>query len=433
MRLIRLSVGEKRRDAVVDVLHSENIDYVTTRGGGATKGSWVLEFPLPTDAVGDVLDMLREAGVDDDDYLVVSTAEAAMTPHSDDLMNRYASTFDPLSRPEIRSKARDLSFDSRSYYAMVGLSAVIATVGLLTGSAAVIVGSMVIAPLVGPILTLGVGTVTDDRSMVVDSLRMQASGLVVTVVTAALAGYLLQFVFLVPPGLDVTSVQSISSRAAPDLMSVGVGLLAGCAAAYSLATKGPTALIGVMIAAALIPTAAGVGIGIVWGDPVVAIGALLLLVATVVAINAGVLGVLWSFGYRPARTVNSLRDAVPSRTVVASLVVLFVVVGGAVTVGTYGHWTFETATNHAVNDALEEPRYDQLGVISTRPQYGGPTPLDDPKSVTVVLSTPSRESYPNLADAIRNRIQERTGDAVAVRVRFVRYQTSRGEAASTSG
>ncbi|QLG64207.1 DUF389 domain-containing protein [Halorarum salinum] len=424
MRQIQLAVTDDRREAVVEFLEGEDIDFITTRGTGPTAESWIVEFPLPTDAVGDVLEELEGAGIDEDDYVVVGTVEAAMTPHSEELMERYASNFDPIARPELRSKSRDLTYDPRSYYAMITISAVIAAVGLLTDSPAVIVGSMVIAPVVGPILTTGVGAVTDDRTMVTDSLVMQAGGLAVTMLVAAAVGYAFRAAFLVPPMLDVTSVESVSVRMAPDVVSVLVGLVAGAAAAYSLATKGPTALIGVMIAAALIPTAAAVGIGVVWGYPLAALGALVLLVATTVAINVGVLGILWSFGYRPSSDAESLAGLVPSRVIVASLLVLFVAVGGTVALATADHGAFERSTNRAVHDVLEEPRYSGLTLAGTTIQYGGPSPLTEPRSVTVVLGRSPGASYPDLAADVADRIRAESGEDVSVRVQFVTYQQS---------
>src|SRR5699024_490287 len=139
----------------------------------------------------------RGAGLDDD-YIVVLSAENASTPHIEDLQDQYANDYDPLRLPELRSKARDQSQDPLSYAAMIFLSAIIAAAGLFVSSPAILIGSMVIAPLVGPVLTATVGAVTGDRPMLVDSIRIQALGLVSGIVGATLFSIVVKFAGLAP-------------------------------------------------------------------------------------------------------------------------------------------------------------------------------------------------------------------------------------------
>lgn len=149
VRQIEVAVPEEERESVVDVLEEEDVDYVRQRAWVGDEERWLLTFPVPTDAVGYVLGRLEDAGVDVDRYTVVSNLETAMTPRTDPLLRRFADDFDPLSTPELRSKARDMSRDLTSFLAMIALAAVIATAGLLAESFAVVVGSMVIAPSSG--------------------------------------------------------------------------------------------------------------------------------------------------------------------------------------------------------------------------------------------------------------------------------------------
>lgn len=318
MRLIHVFIPEERQDAVLGVLNDRDVDYVITAASGVADGGLLVEFPLPTDAVNDVLDGLHEAGLDEESYIVVGAAETAETGTMELLENRYASDFSPLAAPELRSKARDLSHDLYSYVALVILSAVIAAGGLLVDSPAVVVGSMVIAPLVGPVLTTGVGAVIGDKRMLTDSVRFQVIGLVAAVGTATLFSFVLRFTGFVPTGLALSSIELVSVRLAPTLVTVVVGLAAGSAATFALTTKGPTALVGVMIAAALLPAAAVVGIALVWGSPVVAFGA----------------------------------------------AVLLLVVGG-VLFGTGVQLSFERGAAGAVDDVLQRPSYDALSLLKS--------------------------------------------------------------------
>lgn len=88
-----------------------------------------------------------------------------------------------------------------------------------------------------------------------------------------------------PETLAITSLDLISVRLSPGVLSAAIGLAAGAAAAFGLTTSGPTSLIGVMIAAAPIPAVATSGIAIVCSEPRVAVGSFLLLVVGLVGRN----------------------------------------------------------------------------------------------------------------------------------------------------
>jgi len=72
---------------------------------------------------------------------------------------------DRISREELQTKARNLSRSTTNYIALTLISAIVATAGLLQDSAAVVVGSMVIAPLIGPAMASCVGTVVSDDTL----------------------------------------------------------------------------------------------------------------------------------------------------------------------------------------------------------------------------------------------------------------------------
>ncbi|WP_227352753.1 TIGR00341 family protein [Haladaptatus salinisoli] len=417
MRLIHVLVPEEREEDVLGVLDERDVDYVVITASGVADGGTLVEFPLPTDAVSDVLGRLHEAGLDEESYIVVGTAETAETSTMELLENRYASDFSPLATDELRSKSRDMSRDPYSFVWMIILSAVIAAGGLLIDSPAVVVGSMVIAPLVGPILTTGVGVVTGDRKMVADSVGFQVGGLVVAVVAATLFSFFLRLTGFAPVGLDVSSLELVTVRLAPTLITVAIGLAAGSAAAFALTTEGPTALVGVMIAAALLPGAATVGIALVWGALVVALGAALLLAVTVLVINAAVIVTLQYLGYRSDGGGSSVPS---SGTGIIGLVVLVVVVGG-VLFGTYHQLSFERETTSAVEDVLSRPAYGGLDVVAVRTEYDAPS---GSRTVTVTLSRTSNRSYPTLARDIQRRIAARTGRSPEVRVRYRDYQVA---------
>ena len=155
---------------------------------------------------------------------------------------------------------------------------------------------MVIAPPVGPVLTTAVGAVTGDRRMVFESIWLQGGGIAVAVLGAAIVSYLLQGSGFCPSTPDVMSIDLIVLRTGPNMVSVLVGVASGIATVFGLTTKGPTAVIGVMITAALVPAAAVTGIATAWGDYDVVVGSLVLLLVTLVVITVSATVSLQFFG-----------------------------------------------------------------------------------------------------------------------------------------
>lgn len=420
MRLIRLLADEDNLDEIAEILSENDVDFIVTPGDQDSPDSQVIEFPIPTDGVGLILDEIREAGLDDD-YIIVLNAQNANTPHIEDLQNRYATDYDPLRLPELRSKARDQSQDPLSYAAMIFLSAVIAAAGLLLSSPAIIIGSMVIAPLVGPVLTATVGIIANDRSMFIDSIRVQALGLLAGVLGAIVFSLAIKFVGLAPTSLDITSLELISLRTAPAPISIIVGAAAGAAAAFGLTTKGSNALVGVMIAAALIPAAATVGVALVWNEYLIALGSGLLLVSTMAVVNLAMFLVLWVL-YRNQDTGElSFADQTPSR---AALVTAILIIAAAATTGVAvsQQALFHQTVTHEVDSVLDNPAYAGVSSVSVQTGYAGigSSLASSRKTATVTVST-SNNTYPNLADRLRNHVQSRSG-GTKVTVQFKTFQ-----------
>lgn len=422
MRRIQVLVAEDNLETVTNELDDEGVDYVRQRVWTDGDERWLVEFPVPTDAVGYMLNQLKQVGVEQGEYSTVTALETATTPRIETLLNRFADDFDPLTGAELRSKARDLSRDTRSFLAMIFLSAVIAVPGLLVGSPAVVVGSMVIAPMVGPVLTAATGAVTADREMVLNSVWLQAAGLAVAIVTGGAFSAVLQLTGFFPQTLDVASIDLIAVRMAPNFVAIAIALAAGGAGAFGLMTKGPTALIGVMIAAALIPAAATIGIATAWNQYRIAAGSLFLLLMTMVLINAAAYGVLRAF-YTPAQsgwlfTAESTRG----RFAVLATAVVIVVLVGIVGVASAQHVAFERTVNGEVQDVFDGSAYDATDPVTVRIEYSG-GPFGSPETITVVANRPAGAGDPpNVADALDRRIGEATDREVAVRVRFQEYQ-----------
>jgi uncharacterized hydrophobic protein (TIGR00271 family) len=192
---------------------------------------------------------------------------------------------------EIYKAIRAGAQPSIDFYIMIGLSAAIASLGLLQNSAAVIIWAMLVAPLMSAIFGLSLGMVRGDLRL----LRRSASATLRGVLLGVAVGVVLT---LIMPAQPLPG--EVLGRTEPSLLDLGVALASGAAGAYALSRKGvSTALPGVAIAAALVPPLAVVGIGIARMESSVAGGALLLFMTNLVSIiAAGGLVFLW-LGFRP--------------------------------------------------------------------------------------------------------------------------------------
>jgi len=418
-----------KRDAVLAQLDDEGVDYVVTDETGSREYTAVVHFPLPTEAVDDVLESLQSVGLSEDAYTVVLSAETVVSRQFDQLKDRYEkeepTRGDRIARAELVSRAEDLAPSRVTYAVLTVVSTVIATAGLLLDSPATVVGSMVIAPLLGPAMSASVGTVVDDDDLFARGVRLQVAGVLLSVAGAAVFAFLVKTAHVVPPGLDVLSLAEVRERLRPDFLSLVVALGAGVAGVTSLMTGVSSALVGVAIAVALIPPAATVGIGIAWGIPTLAVGSAILVAVNVLSINLAALLVLWYSGYRPQRffQVGEARAALVKRAAVLALAiaVLSAFLGG-VTLASVDIANTEQSVDQAIEDVTAQAEYAQVSRLDVEYQYERGLIDRKPQSVVVTLGVPPGATYPDLAGKLATRIEVRTGQNLTVEVRYVQVE-----------
>lgn len=419
MRLVKVFVPDEQRDTVLSVLDDEEIDHLLIRED-ATGGS-VIEFPLPEQAVDYVQGRIEEEGVEGE-YLVTLDVHSVQTERFAALEERFiegGEGEESVTAEEIRTTALGLNPDPVAYYAMTFISAVVAVAGLLLNSAALVVGSMVIAPQVGSALTTSVGAVIDDWSMVERGVRSQLLSLVVAIAAAATFAWLLQSLGFVSPFIDLDTISQIGHRLSPGFLTLTIGVGAGIAGALGIATALPVSLVGVMVAVALIPAAATVGIGIAWGHSTVAFPALILLIVNLIAINVAGYATLRGLGYRPETDERSPGHR--RRVAVIGVVVLLVLASVGVAVGAQA--AFQNDVTSAVDTVLSDDSYREVELVQIRTEFVNVPGTSEP-TVTVVLNRPADQPYPDIADRLRMQIEATADRSVQVRVEFVDQRRS---------
>jgi uncharacterized hydrophobic protein (TIGR00271 family) len=304
------------------------------------------------------------------------------------------------------------------------VSAVVATAGLLLDSPAVVVGSMVIAPLIGPAMTASVGTVVVDDELFGRGVKLQVLGLLLSIASAAVFAWFVRTVNLIPPFTDVTQIPQVRERLSPDFLSLAVAVGAGVAGSLSLTTGVSSALVGVMIAVALIPPAATVGIGIAWGRPMVSLGSGVLVMVNILSINLASLVVLRYSGYRPTRwfQLDEARGATIRRVgiLAVAIVVLSAFLGG-VTYDSFQAATTEEQIREATAGVLAERTDAQL--LSLEVERSSDVVFRNPEAVVVTVGVENGDP-PALADAIDAAVEDATGREIQTEVRYVRVASA---------
>jgi uncharacterized membrane protein len=242
----------------------------------------------------------------------------------------------------------------------------------------------------------------------------------------------LRWFALVPPNLAVASIELVGLRLSPGFVTTAGAFAAGVLSAFGFTTEQAMSLVGVMIAAALVPAAAVAGFGITWGYPTLTAGATLLLVVNLLAINLGVFLTLLAMGYFPNWYGVDRPSKLPIPAAQRTAVVGVVVVVLAATVGagflTATDVAFSRDVNRTVEETLDRSQYERVSVVGVRTETLAPGLDEGPTGVVVSVRTPAGQSYPNLPDTLERGIERRTGRPASVSVRY----TSVGDPGASS-
>jgi uncharacterized hydrophobic protein (TIGR00341 family) len=206
-----------------------------------------------------------------------------------------------VSRDELYSEVKEMIRTSYQNIALTMLSAVVAAIGLARNNVAMIIGAMVIAPLLGPNVALSLAATLGDFRLGLQALKENFIRIGVALVFALIVG----FFFRIDP-----NTPEILIRTQVGISDVVVAFSAGAAGAFALTVGAPTALIGVMVAAALMPPLVSMGILAGEGLWSSAYGSLILLLVNLICINLSGVLVFLSVGLRPWRPEESSRALV---------------------------------------------------------------------------------------------------------------------------
>jgi len=278
---------------------------------------------------------------------------------------------------QLRENARA----SESFLTLMVLATLLAAVGLFANSAPVIIGAMILAPLMSPIVSLAMGLLRQDERLMRRSVRTLVIGVGMAMGCATLLTLLM-------PLHEING--EIGARLRPTLLDLAVAVISGIAGAYAHArAEVARSLAGVAIAVALVPPLAVAGIGIGWGEWLVFRGAFLLFLTNLAGIVLAAALTFLFLGYSAFHVAR--------RGLLASLLVVVIV---SVPLGFGFHRMVE---EHRIVRMLQNTRFEQVTVRNVSVLQGRPLLL----AVTLVSEQPvTREQVDMLKQSIAMRLDE---------------------------
>ncbi|MCB1857153.1 MAG: TIGR00341 family protein [Gammaproteobacteria bacterium] len=209
------------------------------------------------------------------------------TPEDEEANKRNAVV---ATREELYDQIEGGARLDNNFLLLTVLSTIVASIGLIENNIAAIIGAMVIAPLLGPNIALSFAASLGDRRLMWQALKTNLTGVAIAFGLAVLVG------LFWPDAMESPEIQS---RTSVGLGDVALALASGAAAVLSLTTGISSTLVGVMVAVALLPPTATIGLLLGAGQGSLASGAMLLLAVNVICVLLSAMMVFLVKGIRP--------------------------------------------------------------------------------------------------------------------------------------
>ena len=223
-----------------------------------------------------ILDALQEILATSFSYRVVVIPVEAALPREEAEEETEIISATETTREELYNSIGKNARLNQTYLLLIFLSTVVVAIGLLKDNVAVVIGAMVIAPLLGPNLAMALGTALGDTDLMWKAFKTGLAGMSLALVLSIIIGVFWP--------LNIES-RELLARTNVGLDSAVLAMASGAAAVISLTSGIPSILVGVMVAVALLPPAATMGLMLGAGQTDLAYGAAFLLAVNIVAIN----------------------------------------------------------------------------------------------------------------------------------------------------
>ncbi len=298
LRMINIVLPQEFKNETEKLIKQQNpLDFWDEE---ISEGQIKIKVLIPTEKTEQMMDALKKRYNNVEGFRMILVAVEASIPRPDE-KEKEESKAPPsldnkekkrarISREELYTDVDMMTRMSWIYMALMILASVVAAVGIMRNNVVFIIGAMVIAPALGPNVALSLAATLGDGELTRRALKSIAMGTGAAFVFSAAVGFL----FHVDP-----QIPELISRTEVSFGDIALALAAGSAAVLSLSSGMVTALIGVMVAVALLPPLVTLGMLVGSGHWELALGALYLFLVNFICVNlAGVLTFL-AQGIRP--------------------------------------------------------------------------------------------------------------------------------------
>lgn len=332
LRQLQILLPARRRDTVHEILDRHQT--IDRWEDALSEEKWVVTVLLPSEGTEPLLDELEQAFEEKEPFRLMLMPVQATIPRvrrkrarRSAVSIRQTATEDEdhhtgllgrINREELYTTMSNQASISGLYIVMAGLSAVVASLGLTQDQTAVVIGAMVIAPLLGPNIALGLATALADGGLARQSFQTNGIGLALAVAISALLGWAI--------GAD-PGTPAIADRTAVSVADLALALASGVAGCLAFTAGMGTAVVGVMVAVALLPPAATCGLMIGAQHWQAALGAAELLLINVICLNLASVLTFVLQGVRPRTWWEASRARRATRVAIAVWLVLLVILG----------------------------------------------------------------------------------------------------------
>ena len=276
MKIVEVVADESYIDSIKNVVEKNDVPdfWVVPSESEGRKVVRILVKPEQRQTILDALQGILSTSLSA--RVVVIPIEATLPREEEPEKKTKIISAAETTREELYNSIGKNAHLNRTYLLLIFLSTVVVAIGLLKDNVAVVIGAMVIAPLLGPNLAMALGTALGDTDLMWKAFKTGLAGMSLALVLSILIGIFWP--------LNVES-RELLARTYVGLDSAVLAMASGAAAVISLTSGIPSILVGVMVAVALLPPAATMGLMLGAGQTDLAYGAAFLLAVNIVAIN----------------------------------------------------------------------------------------------------------------------------------------------------
>lgn len=267
---LRLIVPPDCTDLIVEsLLDDARVTNVVELPGAAKRPAGdVVHCDVTREATSDILAWLKTQGIYEHGAVALATIDASPSRNARQTEQAApGAPDDAVVWDAVIDQGYAEARGSWAFYAFLTLATMIAAIAVITDSAILVVGAMVVGPEFGVVAALALGIALRRQSLTRQSLVLLAKGFLLAILLTMLAAFVARAVGWIDAG-DVTAARPLTGFIwRPDKWSAVVAVLAGCAGVLSQTAGRSNALVGVFISVTTVPAAGDLALSAAVGAP----------------------------------------------------------------------------------------------------------------------------------------------------------------------